>query len=153
MGVPTGRSTTSCLVHGPRKLPQNALPHIHLRQNWLLKADATNALTTVFAGFAFTTDSLPNIIFLVALVAGLLLVFIRTSPGIVKTPVFFTSSVATSARVAKALSATDFLISVCVAMASANADFDMATAAVFFPFGAIVGRNRIRGEVAERRQN
>jgi hypothetical protein len=41
-----------------------------------LVADATNAWTTVFAGFAFTTDNLTNIInFLVALVAGLLLVY------------------------------------------------------------------------------
>ena len=75
-----------CLMHGPRKRLQNVLPSTHIRQNWLLKADATNALTTVFAGFAFTTDSLPNIIFLVALVAGLLLVFIRQSPGIARTP-------------------------------------------------------------------
>merc|ERR1719468_478661 len=57
-----------------------------------LSAATANALTTVLAGLAFTTTSLPNIIFLDAFVAGFLRVLILASPGIVKMPVFFTSA-------------------------------------------------------------
>merc|ERR1712178_222079 len=39
---------------------------------------------------AFTCVSLPNIILTQALVAGLVLVLMRQTPGIAKTPVFFT---------------------------------------------------------------
>merc|ERR1719510_61537 len=39
-------------------------------QIWAFNAATGNALTTVLAGFAFTTVSLPNIILLVALVAS-----------------------------------------------------------------------------------
>ena len=51
-----------------------------------------NALTTVLAGFAFTSVSLPNMILLVALVAGFLRVLILARPGMVNTPVFFASA-------------------------------------------------------------
>merc|ERR1719326_380468 len=47
--------------------------------------------------------TLPKISLLPALVAGFFLVLILQRPGRVKTPDFFTSAVATSARVAKAL--------------------------------------------------
>merc|ERR1719375_1345425 len=56
------------------------------------------AFTMVFAGFAFTLVSLPNMILTPALVAGLVLVFKRQSPGIVKTPFFLTSAVAIATR-------------------------------------------------------
>merc|ERR1719192_2453130 len=80
---------------------------------------AGNALTTVLAGFAFTTVSLPNIILLVALVAGFLRVLILARPGMVKTPDFFTSAL--------------------VASESARAPLVMAfAAAAFIPRGAMV---------------
>merc|ERR1719269_218425 len=56
------------------------------------------AFTTVFAGFAFTLVSLPNIILTPALVAGLTLVLMRQMPGRVKMPFFLTSLVATVTR-------------------------------------------------------
>merc|ERR550537_1205658 len=56
------------------------------------------AFTMVFAGFAFTLVSLPNMILTPAFVAGFVLVFRRQSPGIVKTPFFFTSAVAIATR-------------------------------------------------------
>merc|ERR1719172_275224 len=52
----------------------------------------------VLAGFAFTLVSLPNMTLTPALVAGLVLVFRRQSPGIVKTPFFLTSAVAIATR-------------------------------------------------------
>merc|ERR1711870_119013 len=56
------------------------------------------AFTIFFAGFAFTITTLPKISRLPALVAGFVRVFKRHNPGMAKTPVFFTSFVATSAR-------------------------------------------------------
>merc|ERR1711934_1116689 len=52
------------------------------------------AFTTVFAGFAFTLVSLPNIILTPAFVAGFVLVLMRQRPGTVKIPAFLTSVVA-----------------------------------------------------------
>merc|ERR1719346_268543 len=88
-------------------------------QIWAFNAATGNALTTVLAGFAFTTVSLPNIILLVALVAGFLRVLILARPGMVKTPDFFTSAL--------------------VASESARAPLVMAfAAAAFIPRGAMV---------------
>jgi len=67
-------------------------------QNSLLIAATGNALTTVFAGFAFTTISLPNITFLVAFVAGFFLVFTMQRPGNVNLPSPFSSCVAMPPR-------------------------------------------------------
>ena len=56
--------------------PTCVAPHSPTSKLALVASAATNAWTTVFAGFAFTTDNLTNIIiFLVDLVAGLLLVY------------------------------------------------------------------------------
>merc|ERR1719263_1232951 len=52
----------------------------------------------VFAGLAFTFVSLPNMTLTPAFVAGFVLVFKRQSPGMVNTPVFFTSFVAMATR-------------------------------------------------------
>merc|ERR1719326_2763003 len=52
----------------------------------------------VFAGFALTLVSFPNIILTPAFVAGFVLVFRRQSPGMVNTPFFFTSAVAIATR-------------------------------------------------------
>merc|ERR550532_597992 len=85
------------------------------------RAATGNALTIVFAGLALTMHILPKISFLPALVAGLRRVLMRHRPGMVKTPVFFTSAVAISARLAITLVATDFFSSHLVARASATA--------------------------------
>merc|ERR1711953_1341053 len=79
----------------------------------LLSAAAGNALTTVLAGFALTTTSWPNIIFLAAFVAGFLLVLILARPGMLKTPAFLTSAVPTSAKEPKSLVTTLFFSSPC----------------------------------------
>merc|ERR1711953_553462 len=94
------------------------------------KAATGNALTIFFAGLALTMPFLP------ALVAGFMRVLMRHRPGIVKMPVFFTSAVATSARLAIALVATDFFSSHLVARASATAPLVMAVA---FFMGAMAG--------------
>merc|ERR1711924_121321 len=75
------------------------------------------ALTTVFAGFALTLVSLPNITLTHAFVAGLALVLMRQMPGSVKTPFFLTSLVPTDTRLFKTLE-QDFVFKPCsVAMA------------------------------------
>merc|ERR1719235_784445 len=66
-----------------------------------LSAATGKALTTVFAGFALTLVSLPNITFTHAFVAGLALVLMRQMPGKVKTPFFLTSLVPTETRLFK----------------------------------------------------
>merc|ERR1711874_152916 len=73
------------------------------------KAATAKALTTVFAGFAFTTTSFPNIILFPALVAGFTRVLILHSPGRVKMPAFFTSLAPISARLPMSFPQTDFL--------------------------------------------
>merc|ERR1712006_76963 len=54
-------------------------------------AAAGKTFTTVFAGFALTLTSLPNIVLTPALVAGFVRVLMRHKPGMANTPVFFTS--------------------------------------------------------------
>merc|ERR1719410_820431 len=107
----------------------------------LLSAAVGNALTTVLAGFALTTTSWPNIILLAAFVAGFLLVLILAKPGMVKTPVFLTSAVPTSAKEPKSLVTTLFFSSQLVARASAMAALVMAFAAAAFipPFAMAIG--------------
>merc|ERR1719384_457195 len=103
-----------------------------------LRAAVGNALTTVLAGFALTTTSLPNIIFLEAFVAGFLLVLILARPGMVNTPDFFTSAVPTSAKLPKILVTTLFFSSTLVARTSARAPLVMVFgAAAFIPLGAM----------------
>merc|ERR550519_2837412 len=97
-----------------------------------LRAATANALMTVLAGFAFTTVSLPNIILLVAFVAGFLLVLILVRPGMVNTPAFFTSAVPTSANLSKSFETTPFFSSKLVARDSARAPLVMAFAAAAF---------------------
>ena len=55
-----------------------------------LIAERQKAFTTVFAGRAFTTTTLPNISRLPAFVAGLSRVLIMQRPGSVNLPTFFT---------------------------------------------------------------
>merc|ERR550532_1422501 len=102
-------------------------------QEVLVKAKPAvgNALTTVLAGFALTTTSWPNIIFLPAFVAGFFFVLILTRPGIVKTPVFLTSVVPTSANAPKSFEMTLFF-TFSVSSAAARAPLVMAFAATAF---------------------
>merc|ERR1712207_10993 len=62
-----------------------------IAQRLSLMALAGNAFTTSRAGLAFTTQILPKISFLPALVAGFVLVLSLQRPGKLKTPVLVTS--------------------------------------------------------------
>merc|ERR1712066_190894 len=92
------------------------------------KAATQEALTTVFAGFAFTIITLPKTSLLPALVAGFTRVLIMQRPGMVNLP-FFTSLVATSANDSSIFLATAGFTSVAAASAAARAPFDMAAPA------------------------
>merc|ERR1712062_214610 len=100
-------------------------------------APTQNAFTTVFAGLAFTTTSLPKAILLPALVAGFVRVLIMQSPGMVNLPALFTSFVATLARVSRILEASDFFKSCWVAIASARPV--LVIVAAFPDFIAFIG--------------
>merc|ERR1740127_247834 len=103
-------------------------------QNSSFRAFAGNALTTVFAGFAFTMTVLPKISLFPAFVAGFLRVFNMTRPGITNLAFFFTSAVAMLASVSSIFFASAFLISQASAMLPVRALLDMTEA-----FGAMVG--------------
>merc|ERR1712232_253378 len=83
------------------------------------KAERGNALTTFLAGFAFTITTFPKTSLFPALVAGFTRVLILQRPGIVNTPVLFTSCVAISARLFRICPHTLFFVSVLVDSASA----------------------------------
>merc|ERR1719361_2865457 len=100
--------------------------------------DAGKAFTIVFAGFAFTTTSLPNIMRFPALVAGFVRVLILHKFGIVNLPNFFTSLVAIPARLPIILEQTDFFTSCFPASAAASAVLVMAFGLVFIALGSIV---------------
>merc|ERR1719229_1493876 len=106
-------------------------------QNSLLMATAGNALTTVFAGFALTTTTLPNISLLPALVAGFFRVFSIAMPGMTNLAFFFTSSVAMAASASKNFFAAAGLISHASATAEARELFVITEEAIAFIFGAM----------------
>merc|ERR1719220_846673 len=108
-------------VHGERARRLLKAQHTDPNQMLAFKAATGKAFTTVLAGFAFTICILPNISRFPALVAGLTLVLILHKPGTVNTPAFFTSAVATAARVSRSFEHCDFFTSVAVANASASA--------------------------------
>merc|ERR1719248_410364 len=111
-----------------------------------LRAATAKAFTTVFAGFAFTLVSLPNITFTHAFVAGLVLVLIRQTPGMVNTPDFLTSLVATVTRLFKMLEQA-FVFKPCsVAMAFNKAPFVIAFAPAFIDF---MGGNMMQAKQVE----
>merc|ERR1740120_539334 len=95
------------------------------------RADTQLALTIVFAGFAFTITTLPKISLLPALVAGFVLVFSMTRPGMVNLPVFFTSLVATSVKLSINFLAAAGFCSVASASAPAMPVLDRAAAKKF----------------------
>merc|ERR1740121_2687990 len=106
-------------------------------QMLFFRAETGEALTTVFAGFAFTIITFPNTSLLPALVAGFTRVLIMQRPGMVNLP-FFTSLVATVANVSSIFLATAGFTSVASASAAARAPFDM-TAPAFIAFIAFIG--------------
>merc|ERR1712087_753354 len=108
----------------PKRAPREA-PRQATSQTIFFTADTAYAFTTVLAGFAFTTTSLPNIIRLPAFVAGFSLVLILHSPWTVNTPLPLTSFVPMSARAASNLEQTVFLRSCCAANAAARPPFDI----------------------------
>merc|ERR1719251_44995 len=111
--------------------------HTNFNQIVFFKAATGKAFTIVLAGFAFTICILPKISRLPALVAGLTRVLILQRPGTVKTPAFFTSFVAMSAKEPRTFVTCVFLISAAVANASASAPLVMTVA---FIAGAIFQR-------------
>merc|ERR1719412_1435190 len=125
------------MTKGRVDAPRRPLTVCFVSQNSLFRAATGKALTIVRAGLALTTHILPKISFLPALVAGFFLVLILQRPGRVKTPDFFTSAVATSAMLAKALTTSFFFISHEVATASAKPPFVMTAPFIAFALGAI----------------
>merc|ERR1719486_417061 len=92
------------------------------------------AFTTVLAGFALTICILPKISRFPALVAGLVRVLILQRPGMVKTPVFFTSVPAMAAKLAKRPEHT-FVLSSCFSeIIFTRAPFVMALPPAFMAF-------------------
>merc|ERR1711972_73127 len=77
-------------------------------QRLSLMALAGNAFTILRAGLAFTTQILPKISRLPALVAGFVLVLSLQRPGKLNTPVLVTSVVANSAKLSMTPEHTDF---------------------------------------------
>merc|ERR1719188_2772779 len=102
----------------------------------------------VLAGLALTITSLPKISFFPALVAGFRRVLIMHKPGIVHFPVFFTSCVATLARVSKTFVTSDFLSSVPSARACAKAPL-LIGVPPFIAFIAFIGAMASAGGAKE----
>merc|ERR550532_1737629 len=107
-----------------------------------LSAATQKALTIFVAGLALTMTTLPKISFLPAFVAGFIRVLIMTKPGMVNLPAFFTSLLATAAKLSSTFLTSDPFNSVAVESSATIADFDMAAppfiaAAPAFARGAI----------------
>merc|ERR1719510_965209 len=103
----------------------------NFNQMLFFRALTGKAFTMVLAGFAFTICILPKISRFPALVAGFPRVLILQRPGMVKRPDFFTSAVATCARVLRTFAHCDFFISAPVANASASAPLVMGLVVAF----------------------
>merc|ERR1719412_923331 len=123
----------------PKTPAQNKAEFSHRVQIAFFNAATAKALTTVLAGFAFTTTPLPKISFFPAFVAGLRRVLIMHKPGIVHFPAFFTSCVATLARVSRTFVTCDFFNSVPSARACAKAPFVSGLPPFMPPFMAFIG--------------
>merc|ERR1719391_265603 len=119
-----------------------------LPQTLFFRADTGKAFTMVLAGFAFTITTFPKTSRLPAFVAGFNRVFTMQSPGNTNLPAFFTSFVATPARLLITFMHSDFFSSVSEAKASAKPPLVMGFAPDFIAFiGAMVaGRKTRRGD-------
>merc|ERR1719478_551238 len=105
--------------------------HSTAAQICCLRAATAKAFTTVLAGLAFTFLISPKISFVQAFVAGLTLVLMRQRPGMVKTPVFFTSFAAMSPRLLRIAEHSLFFMLCSVARVEIKAPF-VITAPLFF---------------------
>merc|ERR1712232_897124 len=113
---PTLVDTTKLLPYDPpaprhshgRQTGHQASAISAIPQRLSLIALAGNAFTILRAGLAFTTQILPKISRLPALVAGFVLVLSLQRPGNAKTPVLTTSLVANSAKLSMTPEHTDF---------------------------------------------
>merc|ERR1712046_57008 len=81
---------------------------------------------TVFAGFAATLTSLPNIILVPAFVAGFTRVLMRKRLGTLKIPFFFTSAAAMATKLSRTSRQTFCFNSCSSAIAAVKAPFVMA---------------------------
>merc|ERR1711865_154532 len=98
----------------------------------------------VFAGFAFTMTTWPNISRFPALVAFFWRVLIITTPGITNLPFFFASAVAMLARVLKSVLTTPFFTSHFSASALVRAPFVMTADFIIGAISAIWVREQRR---------
>merc|ERR1719160_2354482 len=105
------------------------------------------ALTMVLAGRALTLDSLPNITLTPVLVAGLVRVFKRQRPGMVKMPFFLTSWVATATKLLTTSEHTFCFKPCSVARALVIAPLVMALPPAFMDFigGSMVVADEVDG--------
>merc|ERR1719159_2307800 len=132
--------------HSARNPPLgNGHPQLAGHQNSSLSTFAGKAFTTVFAGFALTNTTFPNISLFPAFVAGFWRVLIITKPGTTNLPFIFVCSVAMLARVLRTLPATCFFSSQLSAIAAVRAPLVMA---VPFIIGAMSPRQGSSGAVA-----
>merc|ERR1712224_699841 len=135
------------LYRSPLTAAQGLCSLVPRGQNSSFRAFAGNALTTVFAGFAFTMTVLPKISLFPAFVAAFLRVFSMTRPGITNFAFFFTSEVPMLASVSSIFFASAFLISHASAMLPVNAPLDMTVA-----LGAMAGfRGKLCGRESQQR--
>merc|ERR1719265_3044868 len=100
----------------------------------LFNAATGYAFTTVFAGFAFTLVSLPNITLTPAFVAGLVRVLIRQTPGTVKIPLLLTSFVAMATKLLITCEHAFCFKPLSVARCFIMVPFDIALAPAFIDF-------------------
>merc|ERR1719504_147520 len=101
----------------------------------------------VLAGFAATFTSLPNMVLTPALVAGFTRVLMRHKPGMVNTPVFFTSLVAISTKLLNTC-AHSFVVKPCSsAIAFKKAPLLIAFAATFIDFIGAMLKEKNKGQM------
>merc|ERR1719436_2209369 len=143
--LPRGTPTEGKM--GFRRAPPPQTP-----QRLSLMALTGNAFTTLRAGLAFTTQILPKISRLPALVAGFVLVLSLQRPGNIKTPVLTTSLVANSAKLPMRPEHTDFFNSHEVAKASAMAPFDMVFPDFVAAFIVFMGAMATKGAKSANRE-
>merc|ERR1719440_789871 len=107
-------------------------------QTAFLIFELQKAFTTVFAGFAATLTSFPNINLVPAFVAGFFLVLMMQRPGMANLPTLFTSFEPSSARAPITLVTSRLLRLSVDATLSAILDFDIARTPAFIAFMAFI---------------
>merc|ERR1719163_220922 len=112
--------------------------HLAASQIWAFSAATGKGFTTVLAGLAFTFISWPKAILTPALVAGFTRVLILQRPGMVKMPVFFTSVVASAAKLSRRPAHTFVFISCCSASVLTRAPLVMTLLLDFMAFIAFM---------------